>query len=64
MILGYAIIQLPAFCRGCYLAIRTFLGQREETKKQKNNRIEIQEADLKQTKTKIEEQVDKPENSD
>jgi hypothetical protein len=61
-LLGYAIIQLPGVCQGCYLAIRSFLEQRDETKKKNNNKIEVQEIHQEQTNTKIEEQVGKTEN--
>ena len=64
LILGYAIIQLPGCCRGCYFAIRKFLGQSKEAKKKKKNQIEIQEAHLKQTNTKIKQQMVETENRD
>ena len=62
LILGYAIMQLPGFCRSCYLAIRKCLSKKEETKKKKNHQIEIQETPLKQLITKIEDHVGKTEN--
>ena len=60
LILGYAIIQLPGFCRSCYLAIRKFLSKREETKNK--NRIEVEEIHQKQTNAKIGKLVGKTEN--
>ena len=60
-ILGYAIIHLPGFFRGCYLAIRKFVEQREETRKENNRQSQILNTDLEQAGIQIEEEIEKTE---
>ena len=54
LISGYTIIQFPGFLRACYMTIRRYPSEREENKKKKTNKTEVEEMQLDQTDTKSE----------